>query len=357
MSNSTEKPIKSNIRIGWESPSNIALIKYWGKYGKQLPRNPSVSFTLHTAATRTFVTWSPDKNLEQPEVTLLFEGSQKESFRLRMANFIESVTDKYFPSLRQGHIQIETSNSFPHSSGIASSASAMSAIALCLCDLENTIAGNPTFDDVFYRKASYIARLGSGSACRSVYPLMAVWGQDSSVNESSEEWAVGIGAEIHPVFHTFHDDILIISPNEKSVPSTAGHQLMENSPYAPARYNQASQRLSQLLTALRDGDIETFGKITEDEALTLHALMMCSDPSYILMEEGSLSVINKIRKFRKDTGIPIWFTLDAGPNVHVLYPAESESSVMPFIINELKPHCHEGRIIRDRVGMGPEKLC
>ena len=186
---------------------------------------------------------------------------------------------------------------------------------------------------------------------------MAVWGNDPSVNESSEEWAVGIGAEIHPVFHTFHDDILIISPKEKSVSSTAGHQLMENSPYAPARYAQASQRLSQLLTALRDGDLETFGKIAEDEALTLHALMMCSDPSYILMEEGSLSVINKIRKFRQETKIPIWFTLDAGPNVHVLYPEDAESSVMPFILNELKPHCHEGKIIRDRVGMGPVKLC
>ena len=357
MSNSTEKTIKSSIRIGWESPSNIALIKYWGKYGQQLPKNPSVSFTLHTAATRTFVTWSPDEKLDQPEVTLLFEGSQKESFRLRMANFIESVTEKYFPSLRKGHIQIETSNSFPHSSGIASSASAMSAIALCLCDIENSISGNTTSNDIFYRKASYIARLGSGSACRSVYPLMAVWGVDPSVYESSEEWAVGIESEIHPVFHTFHDDILIISPKEKSVSSTAGHQLMENNPYASARYTQASQRLSQLLTVLRDGDLDTFGKITEDEALTLHALMMCSDPSYILMEEGSLSVINKIRKFRKDTGISIWFTLDAGPNVHVLYPEASESSVTPFILNELKPHCHEGKIIRDRVGTGPVKLC
>lgn len=354
---SPEKSIDNSIKTGWESPSNIALIKYWGKYGQQLPRNPSVSFTLHTAATRTFVTWTPDRTLEKPSVTLLFEGVQNEAFRQRMAKFLESITEKHFPSLRHGQIDIETSNSFPHSSGIASSASAMSAIALCLCDIENTLNGNTIFNDVIYRKASFIARLGSGSACRSIYPLMAVWGTEPSVSESSDEWAIGIGSEIHPVFQTFHDDILIISPKEKSVSSSAGHQLMENNPYSTARYDQAKARLSRLLSALRDGDLDTFGKIAEDEALTLHALMMCSDPSYILMEEGSLSVINKIRRFRNETAIPIWFTLDAGPNVHVLYPNEAESSVIPFIMNELKPFCHEGKIIRDRVGSGPTKLC
>ncbi|MBK8517818.1 MAG: diphosphomevalonate decarboxylase [Saprospiraceae bacterium] len=354
MSNLTES-LKNNIKTGWESPSNIALVKYWGKYDNQLPQNPSVSFTLSTAATRTFVTYS-ESNHEGMDVSFLFDGHENAPFKSRIEKFLNQMSSEYFPFLKNGHIAIETSNSFPHSSGIASSASAMSALALCLCDIENSLNGNTTFSDAFFRKASFISRLASGSACRSVFPLMAVWGLVPTVAGSSEEWAIGFSEDIHPVFHNFHDDILIISPNEKSVSSSAGHQLMENNPYAPARYTQAGDRLKTLLVAIRDGDIDTFGKITEAEALTLHALMMCSDPAYILMEEGSLTVIKKIQKFRVETGIPVWFTLDAGPNVHVLYPADADQQVQSFIISELKPYCHEGKIIRDKVGTGPKKI-
>jgi diphosphomevalonate decarboxylase len=355
MSRSTGMP-NSQLKVGWESPSNIALIKYWGKYGDQLPRNASVSFTLNTAATRTFATWSPIADHETSGISFLFEGKENPAFQARIEIFLNKIRHVHFPFLESGLLCIESSNSFPHSSGIASSASAMSALALCLCDIENTLAGNNTFSDTFYRKVSLIARLGSGSACRSVYPMMAVWGVHPTLPESSEEWATDISPEIHPVFHTFHDDILIISPDEKSVSSTAGHKLMEKNPYAAPRYEQAGLRLTLLLEALRDGDVATFGKITEDEALTLHALMMCSDPAYILMEEGSLSVIKQIKKFRKQTNIPVFFTLDAGPNVHILYPDEFESQVSTFIINELKPYCNNGKIIRDKVGTGPKKI-
>jgi diphosphomevalonate decarboxylase len=355
MSNSTESKNPS-IKVGWESPSNIALVKYWGKYGNQLPQNPSVSFTLSTAATRTFVTWTRKPVNDQREVTFLLDGIENPAFKDRIEGFLAKLATDYFPFISDGHITIETSNSFPHSSGIASSASAMSALALCLCDIDYVLLGQTTFNDAFYRKASIISRLGSGSACRSIYPLMAVWGVEPSLPESSDQWATGISSVIHPIFHTFHDDILIINPDEKSVSSTAGHRLMENNPYAQVRYKQANERLSALIQALIDGNLDTFGKIVEDEALTLHALMMCSDPAYLLMDTGTLAVIKKIQNYRKVTGTPIWFTLDAGPNVHVLYPNEVEAQVANFIINELKPLCHEGKIIRDNTGTGPKKI-
>lgn len=138
--------------------------------------------------------------------------------------------------------------------------------------------------------------------------------------------------------------------------STVGHQLMDNNPYAPARYQQAEHNFSLLIQALKEGDLTTFGNITEDEALTLHALMMCSNPSFILMSPSSLEVINKIRTYRKNTGIPVYFTLDAGPNVHVLYPHEYVSQVSQFISDELKTHCQNGRIVHDQVGNGPHKV-
>ncbi len=355
MSSSIE--IKNNLKTGWESPSNIALVKYWGKHGRQLPNNASISFTLSQAATRTFVSLEKKTNPEEAiEVVFSFDGKPNNSFAAKIVKFLTSIADEYFPYLKDYKLNIESSNSFPHSSGIASSASSMSALACCLCDLENQIIGKTNDDKTFFKKASIISRLGSGSAARSVFAQAAVWGKHTDLSESSDEYAIGVDTSLHPVFKTMQNDILIISADEKSVSSTAGHALMEGNPYAPVRYEQANHSLSKLLIALKEGDLETFGKITEDEALTLHALMMCSDPSYILMEEGSLAVIKKIKKFREKYNIPVYFTLDAGPNIHVLYPEKYDKEVSQFIIAELKPYCHQGRIIRDKVGNGPSKI-
>lgn len=354
MSKSTDP--KNNISVSWSSPSNIALIKYWGKHGRQLPRNASISFTLDNAKSITRITMTDLTEDRKTDIEFLFEGQSNPEFAQRISNFIASITEAYFPFLKCKHLKIESSNTFPHSSGIASSASAMSALALCLCDLELQISEKSVYDHDFYQKASLIARLGSGSAARSVYPYVAVWGNHNDVNGSSDLYAISVNDKIHSVFKDFHDDILIISDAKKHVSSTVGHQLMDNNPYATVRYKQANSNFTMLLTALKTGDIATFGKITEDEALTLHALMMCSDPSFILMEPRTLEVINKIRSFRQKTGIHVYFTLDAGPNVHVLYPHSHADEVKLFISNDLIQYCQNGQIIFDQTGNGPVKL-
>ncbi|MFL2609593.1 MAG: diphosphomevalonate decarboxylase, partial [Flavobacteriaceae bacterium] len=91
------------------------------------------------------------------------------------------------------------------------------------------------------------------------------------------------------------------------------------------------------------------------EALTLHSLMMSSDPSYLLMKPETLSVINEIQKFRNSSNIPVCFTLDAGANVHVLYPDKNSHEVSDFIKNNLSSHCASGRFIDDIIGKGPKQ--
>jgi diphosphomevalonate decarboxylase len=162
--------------------------------------------------------------------------------------------------------------------------------------------------------------------------------------------------DIHPVFKTYRDAILIVSGETKAVSSRAGHALMEGNPYATARYAQANENIKNLLVALKSGDLDTFINITESEALQLHALMMCSNPSFILMKPNTLHLINEIRAFREETKIPLCFTLDAGPNVHLLYPESEAEKVDGFIKNELVKYCVDGRWIADRVGDGPKKL-
>lgn len=339
--------------ISWRSPSNLAIIKYWGKYGRQLPQNPSISLTLNSAFTETTLEYRPKTGVHDGiSLDFYFENKPNEAFKAKLVKFLESITD-IFPFLRQLDLTIRSYNSFPHSAGIASSASSMSALALCLCSLEHQLFGTLENNQTYRQKASFVSRLGSGSACRSIYPKMAVWGEVGAIENSSNLYAISYADETHDIFKSCHDDILIASRGEKSVSSSAGHQLMEGNIYAENRYTQARQRLLSLIDILKSGDFEAFGIISENEALTLHALMMTSNPSYILMRPNSLAMIEKVRQFRNDTQTPLYFSLDAGPNLHLLYPDEVAGTVKTFIESELKPLCENGEIIEDKAGEGP----
>lgn len=344
--------IQSGV-VGWRSPSNIALVKYWGKYGNQLPRNASVSFTLQNAITETIIQYeSLDYESDYPTIDFYFEGKPNEAFQIKIQKFLEKNIE-YFPELKKYHLSIDSRNSFPHSSGIASSASSMSALCLCLCEIQQM--QNETKSHDFLQKTSYRSRLASGSACRSVYPHVALWGKAKNISNSSEEFAVPV-LGIHDVFTTYHDDILIVSEQEKSVSSTAGHALMNQNVYADNRYQQANEHSINCIEYLRAGDVWNLGQLMEEEAMTLHALMMCSRPSYVLMEPETLQIIKLLKSFRNEYRIPAFFSLDAGPNVHLLYPHEYESEVQNFISESLVQYCQNGRVIKDRVGLGPQKI-
>ena len=131
---------------------------------------------------------------------------------------------------------------------------------------------------------------------------------------------------------------------------------MEGNPYAEARYRQANENIVNLLKALKSGDLETFITITESEALQLHALMMCSNPSYILMKPNTLNLIQVVRQFRAETNIPVCFTLDAGPNVHLLYPDSESEVVEQFIKDKLEMYCVNSQWIKDKVGEGSSRF-
>ena len=346
---STELPDDFSGSVRWQSPSNIALVKYWGKKGKQIPQNPSVSFTLSNCRTETSIAF---RRSGQFHLDFAFEGKDNPAFAAKIEKFLlENL--RFFPFLSQLDLHVESHNTFPHSSGIASSASSMSALVMCLLDIERLAKRESTID---LQKASYFARLASGSAARSVLPKMALWGATEALAGSSDEYAVSLENELHPVFKSFHDSILIVSDAQKSVSSRAGHALMDNNPYAESRYRQANENIVGLLAALRTGDIDKFIEISESEALQLHALMMCSNPSYILMKPNTLNIIQAVRQFREETHIPVCFTLDAGPNVHLLYPDSECDKVERFIKDNLEEFCVNSLWIKDSVGEGSSRI-
>ncbi len=351
-------PYKIDIPSGkttYKSPSNIALVKYWGKKTNQIPANPSISFTLNECATVTTLTYSKLKKESKAfsfEVSL--DGKKEEGFKPKINTFFKRVYE-YLPFLKNYHFEIETSNSFPHSSGIASSASGMSALALCLMNIEKSLNPDMTVE-FFNQKASFLARLGSGSAARSIKGSLVQWGEHAGIKGSSNLFGIEYPHKVHPVFQNYCDTILLVDKGQKQVSSTVGHDLMHNHPFAEQRFAQAHENLSKLESVFASGDLKSLISIVESEALTLHAMMMTSLPYFILMKPNTLEIINKIWAFRESSKTHVCFTLDAGANVHVLYPDNEKEEVQRFINDELAVYCQNGQFIHDFVGKGSQKI-
>lgn len=350
MSNTTQQGT-----VKWQSPANIALIKYWGKAGHQIPANPSISFTLNNSYTEMELQWETKPESNELDITFFFEGKENPKFRQKIADFLQTLVAEY-PFLKTLKITIHSENSFPHSAGIASSASSMSALALCLCSLENIFLNTLNTESEFFHKASFLARLASGSASRSVYGGLVTWGEIEGLANSSNEVATPLQAATHEIFKTYQDAVMVVSRSEKATSSSAGHALMDAHPFKEARYAQARRNMQAIIKAIAEGDTETFGRITEEEALTLHGLMMTSEPSVLLLLGNSLEIIHKLRTFRNEKRLPVCFTIDAGPNIHILYPAEIKKEVDSFIVAELAQLCESQYWISDHVGNGPKKL-
>jgi len=346
-------------KIGWRSPSNIALIKYWGKrpQREQIPANPSLSFTLRHAYTDMWLSWSKRTQKVDPiELHLYFEGQREEKFHKRIYDFFIRLLPE-MPFLAEYAITIQTHNSFPHSAGIASSASSMSALALCLTQWKYQCRGDSFDIGEHFGEVSDLARRASGSACRSVVPHVALWGIHPDVPNASDYYAIPLNKACRDFALQWKDLILIVDKRPKAISSSTGHALMDSHPYAATRYQQATRHLSVLLRAMEDGDIETFGRIVEAEALTLHALMMCSTPPYLLFKPQTLVVIHAIQHWRSTHDIPMYFTLDAGPNVHLLYPQSFESEIWAFMASALPTfYYNPSRYLADEVGEGPQPL-
>ncbi len=340
-------------QTGWSAPSNIALVKYWGKRENQLPANPSLSFTLNECTTNTHVGFEKKASADI-SFDILLDGTPRPDFAPKIHKFFDR-TKAYLPFITDYHFTIDTHNTFPHSSGIASSASGMAALALNMMSIERMLQPEMA-QDHFLQKASFLARLGSGSACRSITGSAVAWGKHEEIPGSNDLTGVDCSSFLHENFQDYKDAILLVDRGEKQVSSTVGHDLMHGHPFASERFAQAHQNITQLKQALMAGDLENFIRITESEALTLHAMMMTSNPYFILMKPNTLEIINKIWSFRKASNIPVCFTLDAGANVHMLYPAADDVKIQEFIKNELVGHCQNGQYICDELGHGAKQL-
>ncbi|HNB51201.1 MAG TPA: diphosphomevalonate decarboxylase [Anaerolineales bacterium] len=292
---------------------NLAFIKYWGNRDNllRIPANGSISMNLAGLETKTHVRF--DASLPADALTL--NGKPATDVALaRAKKMLDRVREMAGIS---APADVMSENNFPTGTGIASSASAFAALAVA-----SASAAGLALDEA---DLSRLARTGSGSACRSVPGGFVEWQAGSNHMDS---FAFTIAS---PEYWTLVDCVTIISTEHKPTGSTEGHALADTSPLQAARLADASRRLDICRRAIRTRDFATFADIVELDSNMMHSVMMTSNPRLMYWQPASLAVMDAVQRWRAE-GLPVCFTLDAGPNVHVLcevaYQPQIEARLM-----------------------------
>ncbi|WP_322802291.1 diphosphomevalonate decarboxylase [Thermoflexus sp.] len=312
---------------------NIAFIKYWGNRDDRLrlPANPSLSMNLGALRTVTTVTFLEE---EGPDVLILNGIRVEGPARDRVEAFLNHV--RGMAGLR-GQAVVESSTDIPAGVGLASSAAAFAALAVA--------AAAALGLDLSERELSILARLGSGSACRSVPPGFVEW---VAGDRHEDSYAYSIAPPEH---WALWDVIAIVSEQHKAVSSSEGHRRAATSPLHALRVATASERVARCREAIQQRDFESLVEIVETDAIWMHAVMMTSRPPLFYWEPATITVLQAVRRWREE-GLPVAFTLDAGPNVHVLCPGE----VAPEVAQRLERVPGVRRVLTSGPGGGASRI-
>jgi len=281
------------------SNPNIALIKYWGNRDERLriPSNGSISINLAGLETRTSVCFDPTL----PQDTLTLNGAPAgNAARERVSAFLDQV--RVMSEVRS-FAAVVSENNFPTGAGIASSASAFAALGLA--------ASHAAGLQLSEQELSRLARRGSGSACRSIPGGFVEWfAGDSDETSFAESFA--------PAGHwALGDCIAIVSQAHKSTGSTEGHSTASTSLLQDTRIATTPRRLETCRRAIINRDFNSLAEVVELDSNLMHAVMMTSQPPLLYWQPATLGIMQAVQEWRSG-GLPCFYTIDAGPNVHVI---------------------------------------
>ena len=285
---------------------NIAFIKYWGNrdHELRLPANGSLSMNLAPLETRTTVSFDTDLK----EDLLILSG---QSAGGQVLERVSTLLDRIRILARvDTFARVVSTNSFPTGTGIASSASAFAALTLA--------AATSLGLELPEKSLSQLARTGSGSASRSIPGGFVEW---EPQGESSHAFSIA-----GPEHWDLVDLILLVSKEHKKVVSSEGHKLADSSPLQNARIADAPRRLDICRKALLEKDFPAFAEIVEQDSNLMHSVMMTSEPPLYYWQPGTIEIIHSVQKWREE-GLQVCFTIDAGPNVHLICPARAADQV------------------------------
>ena len=317
-------PVNSNISerervdnsVTAEACANIAFIKYWGNRpeGGNLPLNVSISMNLAGCVSRTTV----EEHAEDEDAFFLNDDPVSENAQRRVGEFLDAIRKA---AGRSEFLSVRSTNNFPTGCGIASSASGFAALA--------------TASAVFYgmsadeQELSRLARLGSGSAARSVPS-----GFVELLPAESHEGAYARSLAAPEDWPDLRDLIVVLSQDEKATSSLDGHRLAHTSEMLAGRLAAIPDRVERVRQAIRERDLTALGEASEADAVSMHAVMMTSQPPLHYWLPRTLEVLRTVWELRKK-GTEVYFTMDAGPNVHLLLLEKDVAAVEQLIADEL----------------------
>lgn len=306
---------KTTVRAG----SDIALVKYWGKKDRilRLPANGSISLILDSLHSTTTVEFQPD--LQKDEVLINSEVEEGEASRvikhldrIRVLAMEKGLLD------RKIFAKVVSENNFPKSTGLSSSGSAFAAL---------TLAATRALDlDLSERELSILARQGSGTACRCVCGGFVEWLDGATSEESYSQTFAKANSFV------IRDLVAIVSQDKKDLSSTEGHDLAQSSLFFLARQAKIKAKLTAVKEAILQKDFVALGELVEAEALEFHSILLTSQPTILLFYPGTVAVMQAVRNLRK-TGVPVYFTINTGFNVHVLTLPDYEKQVLAVLQN------------------------
>lgn len=312
--------------------ANIAFIKYWGNRDNtlRLPSNSTLSMNLDGLYSRTTVSFQPSLPLDE----LIINGREVTGPGLDRISYILDII-RGMANIHE-RAEVMSENNFPSGAGIASSASAFAALALAGSNAAGLKLSEP--------ELSRLARRGSGSASRSIPGGFVEW-QAGTGDEDSFAFSIA-----EPDYWDLVDCVAIVSAAHKKTGSTEGHSIAGTSPLQAARVADAARRLEICRKAILERDFHAFASIVELDSDMMHAVMMTSTPALHYWKPASLEVMNCVRGWRME-GIPVCYTVDAGPNIHVICP-ETEAQIVEKRLRDIQGVAN---VLVARAG-GPAKI-
>lgn len=304
--------------------SNIALIKYWGHRNKispelNIPLNDSVSMTKYGLSENTHL---------QAHTTIEFSEDLKENEailnnRLLKGRDLERILKVINPLKKMKKIdynfKMVSFNDFPTQAGLASSAAGFAALTLAAAEALNL--------DLTQKELSTVARLGSGSAARSIHGGFVYWHRGFSHETSYTEQICD------PEHFDINAVIAIIDEGRKDVTSDIGHELAKTSIFNTIRVKKSHEQAKEIRKAILDNDFKKVGMITEKNCLYMHTVMMTSEPALFYWNPLTLKIIKKVLYIRKSEKIDCFFTIDAGPNVHCFCRPENVEYIQKILLS------------------------
>ena len=305
------------------APSNIALIKYMGKKDSHtnLPMNASLSYTLPHLISRVELE-KHNGNADQWEPLFVTDSTD---FVLSTAAIERFLT--HFARLKTwanytGTFTVRSYNNFPHGSGLASSASSFAALTRCAFMALSELTGQalPSLET----QAQW-SRLGSGSSCRSFFSPWAIWEED----------------RVRPIelpYSSLHHQVILISRTEKKVSSSEAHRRITTSPLFSERKTRATENLQALLAAFHAQDWKSAYDVCWAEFQDLHALFATSHTPFSYITNESQALLQHLQTFWRENGDGPLVTMDAGPNIHLLYRPDQVALAQQFQQQYLTGH-------------------